>query len=208
MPRPFTDPRLVVASHNAGKVREICSLLAPFGVETVSAAELDLAVPDETEETFEGNAAIKARAAVSASGLPALADDSGIAIDALGGAPGVHTADWAEVPGGRDFMVAMTRAWDEVGASGAAPPHKARFVACMVLAWPDGHSETFLGLAPGRLTWPPRGENGFGYDPMFVPDADPAGRTFGEMPYAEKEPISHRADAFRRLVAACFEGRT
>ena len=206
MPRSFTDARLVVASHNEGKVREIRSLLMPFGVETVSAAELDLGVPEETEATFEGNAAIKAHAAVRASGLPALADDSGLAIDALEGAPGVHTADWAETPAGRDFMVAMTRAWNEVVASGAAPPHTACFMACLILAWPDGHAETFLGRAPGRLTWPPRGDRGFGYDPMFIPDADPAGRTFGEMPYAEKEPISHRADAFRQLVATCFPG--
>lgn len=207
MARPFTESKVVVASHNEGKVREIRSLLAPFGVETVSAAELGLAVPDETETTFEGNAAIKAHAAARASGLPALADDSGLAIDALDGAPGVQTADWAETPGGRDFLVAMTRAWESVAASGARPPYTARFVACLVLAWPDGHAETFLGSAQGSLTWPPRGENGFGYDPMFVPDADPAGRTFGEMPYPDKEPISHRADAFRRLVSACFSER-
>ena len=204
MPRRFTDPKLVVASHNEGKVREIRSLLEPFGVETISAAELDLPVPDETETTFEGNAAIKAHAAAAAAGLPALADDSGLSIDALDGAPGVYTADWAETPGGRDFNVAMTRAWTEVMVSGGAPPMGAQFNACLVLAWPDGHAETFLGVAPGRLTWPPRGDQGFGYDPMFIPDADPAGRTFGEMPYAEKEPISHRADAFRKLVAACF----
>jgi len=205
MPRRVTEPKLVVASHNEGKVREIRALLAPFGVETVSAADLSLPVPEETEATFEGNAAIKAHAAARASGLPALADDSGLCIDALGGAPGVHTADWAETPNGRDFGKAMARAWDEVQASGAAPPHRAAFHACLCLAWPDGHAETFLGRAPGRLTWPPRGDQGFGYDPIFVPDADPAGRTFGEMPYAEKEPISHRSDAFRQLVAACID---
>lgn len=207
MARKVTEPRLVVASHNEGKVREIRALLAPFGVETVSAAELGLAVPDETEETFEGNAAIKAHAAAKASGLPALADDSGIEIAAIDGRPGVHTADWAETDQGRDFDLAMRRAWDEVEASGARPPHRARFVSCLVLAWPDGHAETVLGTADGTLTWPPRGDQGFGYDPMFVPDADPAGRTFGEMPYAEKEPLSHRSDAFAKLVALCFGER-
>ena len=204
MPRRFTDPKLVVASHNEGKVREIRSLLTPFGVETVSAAELDLPVPEETETTFQGNAAIKAHAAAQASGLPALADDSGLSIDALDGAPGIYTADWAETPDGRDFGLAMQRAWSEIGKTGAPAPHRAQFNACLVLAWPDGHAETFLGIAAGHLVWPPRGDRGFGYDPMFVPDADPAARTFGEMPYAEKEPISHRADAFRKLVTACF----
>lgn len=206
MSRKLTEPKLVVASHNEGKVREIRALLAPYGVETVSAAELDLDVPEETETTFAGNALIKAHAAASAAGLPALADDSGLSIDALDGAPGVYTADWAETPEGRDFMVAMTRAWDEVQATARPAPWTARFNACLALAWPDGHAETFLGLAHGTLTWPPRGENGFGYDPMFVPDADAQGRTFGEMPYSDKEPISHRSDAFRQLVAACFGG--
>ncbi|MEM1160046.1 MAG: RdgB/HAM1 family non-canonical purine NTP pyrophosphatase [Pseudomonadota bacterium] len=201
MPRRFTEPRLVVASHNEGKVSEIRALLVPYGVETVSAGELDLPVPEETETTFAGNALIKARAACAASGLPALADDSGIEIDALDGAPGIYTADWAETPNGRDFLMAMTRAWTEVQEKGAAPPHAARFNACLALVWPDGHDETFLGIAPGTLTWPPRGDKGFGYDPMFVPDAGD-GRTFGEMPHAEKEAISHRTDAFRQLKAA------
>lgn len=208
MARRFTDPKLVVASHNEGKVREIRSLLEPFGVQTVSAAELDLPVPDETETTFHGNASIKAHAAAQASGLPALADDSGISIDVLDGAPGVYTADWAETPDGRDFMVAMTRAWTEVSANQTDGPHRAQFNACLVLAWPDGHEEMCMGIARGTLTWPPRGDQGFGYDPMFIPDADPSGRTFGEMPYAEKEPLSHRADAFTKLVAACFKPRT
>ena len=202
--RRFTGDKLVVASHNEGKVSEIRALLVPYGVETVSAAELGLDEPEETETTFAGNAAIKAHAAAQASGLPALADDSGIEIDALDGAPGVYTADWAETPDGRDFMMAMTRAWDEIQAKGAKPPYTARFNACLCLAWPDGHTETILGQAPGTLVWPPRGDNGFGYDPMFVPDAGD-GRTFGEMPYAAKEAISHRTDAFRRLKAV-FEG--
>lgn len=208
MARRVTEPRLVVASHNEGKVREIRALLAPFGVETVSAAELGLAVPEETEETFQGNAAIKAHAAAEAADLPALADDSGIEIEAIGGRPGVHTADWAETEQGRDFGLAMRRAWAEVEASGAESPHRARFVSCLVLAWPDGHAEMVLGTAEGTLAWPPRGDRGFGYDPMFVPDADPAGRTFGEMPYEEKEPLSHRTDAFRNLVATCFGSET
>ncbi len=203
--RRLVEPKLVVASHNEGKVAEIRALLAPKGIETVSAAELDLPVPAETETTFAGNAGIKAKAAADASGLPALADDSGIEIDALDGAPGIHTADWAETGGGRDFMMAMTRAWNEVSASGAKPPHKARFISCLCLAWPDGHSEVFLGAAPGSLTWPPRGKNGFGYDPMFIPDGDPTGRTFGEMPYADKEALSHRTDAFRKLQACLGE---
>ncbi len=201
--RRFTDKKLVVASHNEGKVSEIRALLVPYGIETVSAAELGLPEPDETETTFHGNAAIKAHAATKASDLPALADDSGIEIDALDGAPGVYTADWAETGQGRDFMMAMTRAWDEVQAKGAQPPYTARFNACLCLAWPDGHQEVILGQAAGTLTWPPRGDHGFGYDPMFVPDAGD-GRTFSEMPHAEKEAISHRTDAFEKLKA-CFE---
>lgn len=203
MTRRFDGSRLVVASHNAGKVREIGDLLRPFRVETVSVAALGLPVPEETEETFEGNARIKAHAAARAAALPALADDSGIAIEALGGRPGVHTADWAETPSGRDYMLAMRRAWDELEARAAPEPRRARFVCCLSLAWPDGHDETFIGTAAGRLVWPPRGENGFGYDPIFVPDGHD--RTFGEMAPAEKHRISHRADAFRQLVAACFE---
>lgn len=198
--RKLTEPKIVVASHNEGKVREIRALLEPYGIETVSGGELGLPEPDETETTFEGNALIKAHAAAKASGLPALADDSGLSIDALDGAPGVYTADWAETPSGRDFMLAMTRAWDEIQASGKPAPWTARFNACLALAWPDGHAVTFLGIAPGTLTWPPKGDQGFGYDPMFIPDAGD-GRTFGEMPYAEKEPISHRTDAFRQLKA-------
>ena len=204
--RRFTEGRLVVASHNEGKVREIRALLAPYGIETVSARELGLAVPEETEMTFAGNAGLKARAAAAASGLPALADDSGLEIEALDGAPGVHTADWAETPDGRDFMRAMTRAWEEIQANGAVPPWRARFNACLCLAWPDGHAETILGVADGQIVWPPRGDKGFGYDPVFVPDAGD-GRAFGEMAYEEKEPLSHRSDAFQQLKT-CFEGET
>ena len=204
--RRFTEPKLVVASHNEGKVSEIRALLEPYGIETVSAAELNLPVPEETETTFAGNAGIKSRAAAEASGLPALADDSGIEIDALDGAPGIYTADWAETPNGRDFGMAMSRAWDEAQASDTQAPYRARFNACLSLVWPDGHEEVFLGIADGTLTWPPRGEHGHGYDPMFVPDAGD-GRTFGEMQPDEKEAMSHRTDAFRQLKAA-FEGRS
>ena len=206
MSRRLAGGRLVVASHNAGKVREIDDLLRPFGVETVSAGELGLAVPDETEDTFAGNARIKAHAAARAAGLPALADDSGLAVDALDGAPGVRSADWAETPAGRDFGRAMTLLWDRVQASGAGEPLTARFACCLCLAWPDGYDEVFLGTVEGRLEWPPRGDRGFGYDPMFVPERD--SRTFGEMASEEKHSISHRADAFRQLVAACFAGES
>lgn len=190
--------RIVVASHNAGKVAEIRALLAPYGLETVSAAELGLPVPEETETTFEGNAGLKARAAAQASGLPALSDDSGIEIDALGGAPGVHTADWAEGPGGRDFGRAMARAHDALVAAGAAEPWRARFVCVLCLAHPGGAVETFRGESEGRVVWPPRGAQGHGYDPMFEPDARP-GLTFAEMDPEAKNAISHRAAAFARL---------
>ena len=202
MSRRFAGGRLVVASHNAGKVREIGDLLAPFGVETVSAKDLGLPVPAETETSFEGNARIKAHAAARAATLPALSDDSGLAVDALDGAPGVYTADWAETPQGRDYAAAMARVWQELETRAAPEPRTARFVCCLSLAWPDGHDETFVGIAEGRVIWPPRGANGFGFDPMFVPDG--GALTFGEMAPADKHAISHRADAFRQLVAACF----
>lgn len=202
MTRRFEGGRLIVASHNQGKVREIRELLAPFGVETVSVAELGLPEPAETETSFEGNAAIKARAAALGGGAPALADDSGLAIDALGGAPGVYTADWAETPAGRDFALAMARAHREIAATGAPEPWTARFVCALCLAWPDGHVETFLGQVEGRVIWPPRGDRGFGYDPMFVRAGET--ETFGEIAPEEKRKDSHRSQAFRRLVAACF----
>lgn len=202
MTRTFTDKTLVVATHNQGKLKEIRLLIAPFGVETISVAELKLPEPEETETTFEGNAALKSHAAARASGLPALADDSGLEIDALGGAPGVHTADWAETGNGRDFTMAMHRAWREIQASGAAPPFAARFNACLSLAWPDGHEEIFLGQTEGQIVWPPRGANGFGYDPIFLPDG--ATKTFAEMRDDQKKVMSHRARAFDMLVAACF----
>jgi XTP/dITP diphosphohydrolase len=200
--RVFREPRLVVATHNAGKMREIGDLMRPFAVETVSAADLGLPEPDETEATFEGNARLKARAAAQASGLPALADDSGLVVEALGGDPGIYSARWAETPHGRDFGHAMQAVWQKLEAVAAPEPRRARFVCALTLAWPDGHDETFLGTCAGRLVWPPRGDRGFGYDPMFV--AENHEITFGEMNPEVKHAMSHRADAFRQLVAACF----
>jgi XTP/dITP diphosphohydrolase len=200
--RKFRDPRLVVASHNAGKLREIDELMRPFGVATVSAAALGLPEPDETETTFEGNARLKAHAAARASGLPALADDSGLAVEALGGEPGIYSARWAETPQGRDFGHAMQMVRDRLEALGAPEPRRAAFVCAMTLAWPDGHDETFLGRCEGRVVWPPRGERGFGYDPIFIAAGETI--TFGEMDPERKHAMSHRADAFRQLVAACF----
>ena len=193
---------VVVASHNPGKVREIGDLVRPFGVETISAAELDLPEPEETERTFVGNARLKARAAAEASGLPALADDSGLAVEALGGDPGIYSARWAETPQGRDFGHAMRTVWDKLEALGAPEPRRAAFVCALTLAWPDGHDETFLGTCAGRLVWPPRGDRGFGYDPIFIPEGEAI--TFGEMEPVRKHAMSHRAAAFRQLVDACF----
>jgi XTP/dITP diphosphohydrolase len=200
--RKFSGTRLLVATHNTGKLEEIADLLKPFGVEVVGAKEMDLPEPAETEDNFIGNARIKAHAAAQATGLPALADDSGIAIDALNGAPGVYTADWAETPQGRDFVMAMTRAHNELEAIAAPYPRTAQFCCTLVLAWPDGHDEVFEGVMPGQVIWPMRGDQGHGYDPIFQPDGYDI--TFAEMDRWEKNRISHRADAFRKLVAGCF----
>jgi XTP/dITP diphosphohydrolase len=200
--RRFTGDRLVVATHNKGKLEEIAALLEPYGITLTSNADHGLPEPDETETTFVGNARIKAHAAARATGLPALADDSGIEIDALSGAPGVATADWAEGPGGRNFVRAMTKAHDMIVASGVSQPWTARFCCTLVLAWPDGHDEVFAGVMPGRIVWPMRGDQGHGYDPIFAPDGQDL--TFGEMERWEKNRISHRADAFAKLVAGCF----
>jgi XTP/dITP diphosphohydrolase len=201
--RRFTDRRLVAATHNDGKLKEIRHLLQSHPIEVVSARELALAVPGETEDSFVGNARIKAHAAAEASGLPALADDSGIEVDALGGRPGVHTADWAETGHGRDFVHAMTRTWDELEATGAPYPRTARFLCTLVLAWPDGHDEVFSGRIEGQLVWPMRGDQGHGYDPIFLPDGHEV--TLGEMDRWQKNAISHRGDAFAKLKAACFD---
>ena len=196
-PRRLDAQRLVVASHNAGKVREIRALLAPYLAEIVAAADLGLAEPAEDGPTFRANAEIKARAAATASGMPALADDSGLAVAALGGAPGIASARWAGPA--RDFAAAMRRLEDALpdGAGRAAA-----FVCALALCWPDGHCETFEGRIEGRLVWPPRGERGFGYDPVFVPAGH--AETFGEMDPGLKHAISHRAAAFGKLVEACF----
>jgi len=195
--RRFTDKELLVASHNTGKIEEMTHLLEPYGITVRSAAEFNLDEPEETEDTFVGNARIKAHTAAKATGLPALADDSGITIDALDGAPGVYTADWAETGKGRDFMMAMTRAHEALEAKNAAHPRLAQFRSTLVLAWPDGHDEVFEGIAPGHLVWPPRGTDGFGFDPVFVPEGHDI--TFGEMDRWEKNKISHRALAVEKL---------
>jgi XTP/dITP diphosphohydrolase len=195
--RKFAADRLVVASHNAGKVREIEDLLRPFGVACVAAAALGLPEPEETGTSFEANAELKARAAAAASGLPALADDSGLCVAALDGAPGVYSARWAGP--GKDFGLAMRKVEERL--AGAAE-RRAHFVAALSLAWPDGHVETFRGEVRGTLIWPPRGSKGFGYDPMFLPEGSRL--TFGEMEADAKHAISHRARAFARLVDACF----
>lgn len=192
----------MLATHNSGKVEEMVALLEPFGVVVRSAAEFGLAVPEETETSFVGNARLKAHAAARATGLPSLADDSGITVDALNGEPGVYTADWAEVDGGRDFLFAMTKTRDLVLQSGTGEPYRAQFRCTLVLAWPDGHDEVFEGCVSGILVWPLRGKLGHGYDPMFQPDGYT--ETFAEMASGEKNAISHRADAFRLLVSACF----
>ncbi|MDB5658592.1 MAG: non-canonical purine pyrophosphatase [Cypionkella sp.] len=201
--RKFSGDRLLVATHNRGKLEEIAKLLEPLGISVVSAADFGLPEPAETEDSFVGNARIKGHAAARATGLPALSDDSGITIDALGGAPGVYTADWAETPTGRDFALAMTNTWSKLEAIAAPEPRLAQFRCTLVLAWPDGHDEVFEGVMPGQIVWPMRGNQGHGYDPIFQPLG--SAQTFGEMDRWEKNQISHRADAFRKLVDGCFK---
>ena len=201
--RKFSDDRLLVATHNAGKLEEIAHLLEPYGVSVVGAAEMQLGEPEETEDSFVGNARIKAHAAAKATGLPALADDSGISIEALGGAPGVYTADWAETPEGRDFAMAMAKVHDLLENEQHAKPWRAKFCCTLVIAWPDGHDEVFEGIAPGEIIWPPRGDQGHGYDPIFLPEGHEI--SFAEMDRWEKNRISHRADAFAKLVQGCFD---
>lgn len=190
----------MIASHNAGKVREIADLLAPYQVEVISSGDLGLPEPEETGDSFLANAELKAHAAARAAQIPALADDSGLVVPALDGAPGVNSARWAGPK--RDFSRAMARVKKRLGRK---RDRRAAFVAVLSLAWPDGHVESFEGRAEGMLVFPPRGEKGFGYDPIF----QPAGYqiTYGEMEPAAKLAINHRADAFRKLIAACFEGK-
>jgi XTP/dITP diphosphohydrolase len=205
--------RLVIATHNSGKLREMRELLTPFGIEAVSAGELGLTEPDETGASFRANARIKAAAAATASGLPAFADDSGLTVEALGGEPGVYSARWAGPD--KDFRLAMHTVEDALRARGAdtASQRQAHFVSALCVAWPDGHVEEFEAEVAGTLVWPPRGDQGFGYDPMFLPDGH--GHTFGEMPGEEKhglpprgKGLSHRARAFLKLAAACLPGNS
>ncbi|HVH49003.1 MAG TPA: RdgB/HAM1 family non-canonical purine NTP pyrophosphatase [Sphingomicrobium sp.] len=199
--RPIGD-KLVIATHNPGKLREIAELVEPLGISCVSAAELGLPEPEEIGNTFVDNADLKAREAADLSGLPALADDSGLSVDALHGLPGIFSARWAEDDDGkRDFYRAMERVWSEVEAAGPEAGHDAHFVCALSIAWPnDGQTEAFEGKVHGNLVWPPRGDKGFGYDPMFVPAGHDI--TFGEMDPADKHKISHRAEAFARLLKA------
>jgi XTP/dITP diphosphohydrolase len=195
--------KLVIATHNAGKFREISALLEPFGIECVGADVLDLPETEETGVSFVDNAELKAREAADLTGLPALADDSGLCVDALGGMPGIFSARWAEERegGGRDFLTAMERVWEQLEACGPRATHDAHFACALSIAWPnDGQCESFEGRVDGKLVWPPRGERGFGYDPMFI--AAGHQETFGEMDPEEKHRISHRARAFEKLVAA------
>lgn len=201
--RRLTEGKLIVATHNDGKLHEISALLEPFSIAVTSAGAMDLPVPDETETTFVGNARIKAHAAAKATGMVALADDSGLSVDALDGAPGVYTADWAETPQGRDFAMAMSKVYDALLATKTPAPWSAQFRCTLVLAWPDGHDEVFEGVMPGQIVWPMRGDNGHGYDPIFVPDGHQI--TFAEMGSAQKNRISHRSLAFRKLIDGCFQ---
>jgi XTP/dITP diphosphohydrolase len=196
MRQQFAGDRLVIASHNPGKVEEIAALLAPFAVETIAAGSLGIPEPEETGDSFEANAALKARAAAEATGLPALADDSGLVVPALGGAPGIYSARWAGPA--KNFRAAMERVQRELGGK----DRSARFVAVLALARPGGDTDLFRGEVEGSLTWPPRGDRGFGYDPMFIPRGGTL--TFGEIDPVEKHRISHRARAFAKLVERCF----
>lgn len=197
--RKLTENRLVIATHNAGKINEINELVRPYAIEAVSAGALGLDDPEETGKTFEENAAIKALAAATASGLPSLADDSGLSVAALDGAPGIYSARWAGDP--RDFAAAMAKVEKALKDAGAKD-YSAKFVCVLCLAWPDGETDFFRGEAPGTLNFPPRGGKGFGYDPIFVPDG--YDRTFAEMEAVEKQMLSHRAIAFEKFEAACL----
>lgn len=198
--RVFAEaPEWVIASHNAGKIREIADLIAPFGLRAIGAHEAGLDEPEETEDSFSGNALLKARAGAATSGRVSLADDSGLAVTALGGAPGVYSARWAGSP--RDFNAAMARVHEDLDAKGARD-RSARFVCVLALSHPDGATATFEGAVDGQIVWPPRGDQGFGYDPVFQPDGHD--RTFAQMDAAEKHALSHRARAFAAMTDAVF----
>ena len=209
MTRKLSGGTLVIATHNAGKLKEISALLEPFGLKCISAGSLGLPEPAETGRTFVDNALIKARSAAEASGLAALADDSGLSVDALDGRPGVYTADWAERQwfegdAGRDWYMAMGKVEGMLQQLGADIDRTAAFHCTLALAWPEGEHAVYEGKCPGELTWPPRGTLGFGYDPVFVPSARDGPETFAEIEPSEKHAISHRADAFAKLVADQF----
>jgi len=199
-PRKFAGDELVVATHNKGKLRELTAMFGGRIQKLSAASDYGVESPEETGTTFIENALIKAQVVAKATGKPALADDSGICVSGLNGAPGVYSADWAEEPGKqRDFYRAMQRVEKELGDN---PDRRAYFVSCLVLAWPDGHYETVEGYVHGTLQFPPRGDKGHGYDPIFVPDGET--RSYGEMDQAEKEKSSHRGDSFRKMLAKCF----
>jgi len=200
--RKLTEKHIILASHNKGKLKEIAHLLNPFGIKVTSAGDLGLNEPDETENTYVGNARIKAHYAAKSSNKPALSDDSGFSVEILDGAPGVYSADWAETPNGRDFSMAMSKIWNKIQHS--KMPCKAKFCCTLCLAWPDGHDEIFEGSVKGEIAWPPRGSNGFGYDPMFI--ASGMSQTFGEITPHDKHLISHRAHAFGKLIQNCLKG--
>lgn len=202
MSRKFSGQKLIIATHNRGKLEEFQALLAPLGVTCVSVGELGLPEPVETEDNFLGNCRIKAHAAAASAGIPALADDSGLTVDSLDGAPGVYTADWAQTANGRDFGMAMQKTWDLLEAKRAPLPRLAQFRCTLVLAWPDGHDEHCEGACEGILVWPRRGAEGHGYDPMFQPEGFDT--TFAEMTAAQKNSISHRARAVAKMLAKCF----
>ncbi|MGH8735065.1 MAG: RdgB/HAM1 family non-canonical purine NTP pyrophosphatase, partial [Burkholderiales bacterium] len=204
VPRRFTEQKLVIASHNKGKLREMVELMAPLGIAVVLAGDVGLPEPDETEDSYIGNAKLKAQAAARASGLPALADDSGLSVEALAGQPGIYSARWADKghDGERDFNIGIERVLRELA------PHsnrRARFVSALALCWPDGHCELFEAWVEGEIIHEKRGSRGFGYDPLFKPLGYDV--TFGEMDPDHKREISHRAESFRQLMAACFQGR-
>ncbi|MCE9506741.1 MAG: RdgB/HAM1 family non-canonical purine NTP pyrophosphatase [Alphaproteobacteria bacterium] len=199
MTRKFSGPELVVATHNQGKLAEISEMLRGRNIKLYAASDFGLESPPETGTTFIENSLLKARFVASATGKIALADDSGICVDALGGAPGVYTADWAEEPGARDFNYAMKKIHDGIGND---PDRRAHFVSVLTLCWPDGHCETVEGFAHGKIIWPPRGQHGHGCDPVFMPDGYDI--TYAEMAAAEKNRISHRAEAFRKMIDKCF----
>ncbi|MEM7007302.1 MAG: RdgB/HAM1 family non-canonical purine NTP pyrophosphatase [Pseudomonadota bacterium] len=198
--RKIVPGRLIAATHNAGKVKELRDLFEPLGFEVISAGELNLPEPEETETTFTGNAILKAKAAALATGSPALSDDSGLAVSALGGDPGIYSARWAGEP--RDFGKAMEKVEAALMASHSNDRH-AKFICALAMVWPDGHEEVFEGEVHGELVWPPRGDRGFGYDPIFVASGE--SETFGEMDPAKKHAMSHRADAFNQLKSALLD---